>query len=226
MRARLIRTALQKFLFKRPLLRFSEEQPIFPKTLRTAEEQTFAEMMYLERELVYCNNQQKIIDYVEKYKSWFNDEHIAQITQNIVDFQIQLDEEFNVKVAPVMAHYISLMDREHSRCFGHVLKNLALLEIKSPELWKPIVEVFYKERMVRYIPIDLLTEAFIFFDHWERPPYRLLNEIAPVIKKHRLRIPEEYQKLASETYEKVLNNKIEDRSFLNLEGSKVEQLDK
>lgn len=226
MRARLLRSTLQRFLFKKPQFFFADDASIYPKRLRSTQELNFEEMMYLEREVEYCNNQRKIIDYLEKYNGFMNDEHIANVTQNIIFYQITLDQEFNEKAAPIIAHYISLMNREHSRYFGVILKNMAFLEIKSPEIWNAILNVFYNENMKRYIPIHDLVETFIFFDHWNKPPYKLLNEIAPVIKKHRYRIPEKYSELVSQAYERVINNQLEDESILKLEEKKVEQLNK
>lgn len=226
MHTRLIRTAIQRLLCKRPLFLFSQEPPTMPKTLRATEQLNFTELIYLERELMYCNNQSKLIDYLEKYRLHINDEHVAQLFQNIVDFQIHLDEEFNQKAAPILAHYISLMNKENGRCFGIALKNLAFLELRSPEIWKAVLQVYQKDRMVNYIPMHDLVEAFVFFEKWEMPPYKLLQSMAPMIKKQRFRISPQFADLASEAYEKVINNKIDDKSFLSLGEGYSALLDK
>ena len=164
----------------------------------------------------YLNNQKKIIAFVEQNKDYMTDHLVAQLVTNLVEYQIVLDEDFNQRAAPILAHYISMLNKEHAIAFGRCFKYFALLEIQSPEIWKALLSVFYKEKMHRYITVPDLSEAFVYFGNWEVPPYNLMNLIAPIIKKHEMRIPETFINPASEIYEKLVSSKVEDHSFLDV----------
>mgnify|MGYP006978834939 CR=1 FL=1 len=213
---RKLHSTLNRLMRRAPLARFSTvSPPAMPTSIRSAEQLSFTEAMYLDRELCYVNNQAKACEYVEKYAPLLTDEHVAQLTQVLVDAQVTLDARFNAVVAPVLAHYISLMNRENARCFGVTLRNLALLEVQSPALWYALVSVFRRERMHRYVPVETLSEVFVFLEAWEQPPVTLLREIAPMLHKQRDRIPQAYRDVAEAAYERVQAYSGEDASFLS-----------
>ena len=216
MKGLLLRTAFKRLGLTVPRHYFSTGVVKFSDILHSDATIGTVKAGRLINEARYLNNQQKIIAFVELNKDYMTDHLVGQLVTNLVEYQVVLDEDFNKSAAPILAHYISMMNREHALAFGRCFKNFALLEIQSPEIWKALLSVFYREKMHRYMTIPDLSESFVYFGNWEVPPYNLMNLIAPIIKKHEMRIPDRFADPASEIYEKLVSSKVEDHSFLDV----------
>ena len=216
MKGLLFRSVFNKLSLTIPKRHFSTGVIKYSDILHTEATLGVVKARKLVHEACYLNNQKKIIAFVEENKDYMTDHIVAQIANSLVEYQIAIDEDFNKTVAPVLAHYISLMKRDQSIAFGTCFKQFALLEIQSPEIWKALLNVFYREKMQRYMTIPDISEAFVYFGNWEIPPYNLMNLIAPIIKKHEERIPERFFNPVSVIYEELVSTKVEDHSFLDV----------
>ena len=121
----------KNFIFKNNMCRFSTELKDLPSTIKAKYDYSETEYEDIYANLYQVENQRDIINFITKYGHNLNDTFIHKLMYLIPRRMIDLDEEFEQKVTPVLCHYLSLMDRNHSFSFGIILENLSLLEVRS-----------------------------------------------------------------------------------------------
>lgn len=171
---------------------FSTQQPqAMPTRVFDRHDLLFEEFSDCQNMAYNAYTQQRVFKVFQDYGDRMPAEILGDVTDAILAHQVDLTEEFNIKVAPIMAAYISKMTRDHSLHFGRILRDLALMEIDSPLLWDAVWHTYRTQAMQRYIPIAILCDIIINIAAGKMRPFELFETALPVLSKHRHRLSEE-----------------------------------
>lgn len=139
----------------------------------------------LNAEIQRTTEQQEVISFIKKEGHNLNDFFLRKITDKLIYNRMYLDTDFEKQAIPYFCHYISLMDKNQSKNFGLLVKNLSMLEIESVQLWRTISDVFNEHDIERFVALDLLCDIFYNFSLWKKPPLVLMDRIYRVLEIHK-----------------------------------------
>lgn len=147
------------------------------------------EMMLDQVDNVRC--ERHAINAIQTWRNELNEKALCLLTTSMASRHVVLTSSFISICVPVIAHYLSLMNKNNSYSFGYCVRNLACLQVQSELLWKTVGDTFEREKMEQYIPISILNDLFINLAQWNAPPPRLIQRIFPELMKFSARLSEE-----------------------------------
>ena len=177
-------------LFKKKFLNLSIKKfctkMTLPNKIYERHEYLKDKFFILDSEITRTSTQENIISFLKREGHNLNDYFLKQITNKLIYNRMYLDTDFEKMAIPYFCHYISLMDKNQSKNFGLIVKNLSMLEIESVQLWRTISNVFNDNDMEKFINLDVLSDCFYHFSLWKKPPLVLMNKIYKVLEMHKL----------------------------------------
>jgi hypothetical protein len=172
--------------------RFSTEKPVvLPTKVFDRHDLLMTEFEDCQSMALHAFSENRVLELFQDYGDRMPAEVLGDLSESILAHKVHLSQEFNKKVAPIIAAYISKMTRDHSWHFGRMLRDFALMEIDSPMIWDALWNTYRIENMHRYIPISILCDTIINIAAGKMRPLELFETALPVLSKHRHRLSEE-----------------------------------
>lgn len=172
--------------------RFSQEPPlVLPTKVFDRHDLMMSEFQDCQQMAYFSRTEQSVLELFRDYGDRMPAEVLGDLTEALLQHQVDLTQDFNLKVAPVFAAYIGKMTRDHGLHFGRVLRDFILMEIDSPMIWDALWNTYRIQKMHRYIPVEILCEAVTNACLGKMRPLEFFESALPVLSKHRHRLTEE-----------------------------------
>lgn len=116
------------------------------------------------------------------------DYQLSWTIYRIWDRDIELDDNFNNIILPIVKEFVKNFDRENNKALYELVTYLAYLKVEDEGLWSLFEQKLLGEKLYRYIPNRELCEMIYALGEANKGSQELWNIFERVLVKHRLNL--------------------------------------